>query len=387
MNETTRIVLEKYFGELGINFDDRFLRITHNRQRNTARSTAYVLNEGVIDSTLCFSLARFRRQRTVWITPNGWRTISQACSKLFLAECKVFGDEMRFRFALLEVNETTRKIEEIYANWHANIQSAFASLVPSMAPAAAANLAKISKEILLAVHCDLVQRKIFDWWRTMNKQMTPEELVIANKYEFNADVLAPPKKAKSSSMAAATAAEEEEDDFEQYDDQGDEEEDEEEEVDHSLPPPALFMSGPSNSLLNPTEIGEIFSMANGQPVSSAAVYDLLYFLEASAGVNVSYVMRFLSMVESMSEEVWIKLHENGDNLQEIYSELMAREGTKSTVDESCSLHERAVIYIFSRLQQICPDASQLTRMGSANEFWRQITQLPSSSVIENMKLF
>lgn len=360
MSAATVQILEALFArESTHRFEHRFLRATRNRKRNTARSTTHVLDAGRIDSPLCFSIAKFRKDRKFWITPNGWRTATFGNNLLFIAETKVSHttgsntrEEMTYRFTLMRDNETPKQ-----GQWNINLQNAFASLFQmDAALEQETNWNKVSKEVLLAVHCDLIQSSLLEFWEELKSRLSSADLELALQYECGG---APTKRAKpartlsSSSQSTVTTT-------------------------YTVPQIEL-----KHQLLTLTQLLEVFSAVSGRLVQSWEMADMLYLLEAGQGVQIELVLYFMELCDEITKLVYS--HAQHQPLLEVLVMLLGKPTIAvnsmawleyCAVQEPYTLRFRAVLLIFDRMQQMAAD---VTTQQSDAEFRKQIFRLPDSS--------
>lgn len=338
-------------------FEDRFLRATRNRKRNTARSTTHVLDLGVIDSPLCFSTAKFRKERKCWITPNGWRTATHASDLLFVGECQVRDGEMKYRFSVMR-----GLAAPVPGVWSANLQNAFTSLFEADATLESeTNWNKVSKEVLLAVHCDLVQNSLMGFWEACKLRLSKPELAVALGFERQSFVKRPklaPRPATATSAASLLA---------------------------------------SSQMLSPAQLVELFTLINhGCRVPEHAVTQLLYLLEAGNGAKIDLVLHFLALCEDAARIVFANQHQHSleDLLALMFGKpLDLRDGagqpvraatwlaefTRTQQQQPSSLEFRAVLLVFDRMRVLFQTRQALAQETELGGFLKRVLVLPDAS--------
>ncbi|KAH9257937.1 hypothetical protein BASA82_000576 [Batrachochytrium salamandrivorans] len=271
MDTCVRVVLERLFKPTGRLYTERFLRIANDTRSNAARSTAYVLSQGHIDSPKCFSYSKFKRAKSVWITPNGWKVATIACSIIFVGETKVINGRMQYRFAL-------GNLPSVVGEWSVNIQAAFAHLEPHLTERSRTTLSKLSKEIILGVHTDRVQALVRAQWHkgklAMSKDLQQAAMEMESRPQL--DDYDPDTSAVVVSKRAR------------------------------LTTTCVLVDPPSNPLgvLTVLELATVLSQVMARPLLPGVLESVLHLLEAGEGCTLDCLVRFLCQVEVCVRSVW-----------------------------------------------------------------------------------
>lgn len=245
LDKAIAAALAELFAPTGRRHADCRLCVAGDSRSSASRSSVYVLDEGVLDSPLCFSLSKFKRKQTTWITPNGWRVAAVSSSLVFVGETRVMEGEMRFRFAL----------EGAAGAWNSNLQAAFAALDAGLSERSRLTLSKLSKEMVMGVHASRVQLQLWAAWQALRRAMSPAELLLAERMEQQHRQSAPPQRAP-------------------------------------------------HGLLSPADLAAVLGAAERRPVPVQAVRDALALLDAGGGATVQYLLRFLEQVDQAAGAVW-----------------------------------------------------------------------------------
>lgn len=346
LDDTVRMTLEALFRLANKRHTACFLRIASNTKTSLARYTAYVLDEGVVDSSNCFSFSKFRSERTVWITPNGWRVATIACSLVFVGEAKVIHQRMQFRFGLAgSSGEITHRGE-----WHVNLQTAFAYLDPQFSDRNRATFAKLSKELIMAVHTTPVQAMLRAKWTELKLTMTNEELRMSHAYEDNPQLDEYPPPALTTTIITTTV-----------------ETMNEEEYDIAATHQVMEIDPPQDprGILTPLQLAMLMMMAKNRAFDTRVLKDILLLLEAGTGARMDYLLHFLGMIEREAELVWSR---GKYNVQTRWLEVSSKFAPSS-------LEFRAALFVFGCMVEVHPAWNV-----DFNEFYRNLTGgLPSSS--------
>lgn len=317
--------LERLFAEVGKRPWDCFLRITNSLNSQTARSTTYVLCEGVVDSPLCFQLSKYRTPPQVWITPNGWKTATVASSQLFTAEAKIVEGEMQYRFGLVHLEDGG---ESRLGEWQVKLQTAFACLDQYIADAVKPTLVKTSKETVIAVHTVKVQHALHAAWEAQKLEMTEQELLMCQMYENHATMHPMDECPKVTSSSSSPR---------------------------------------DDGILTPQEIGMMLSTVEDKEVSHSILMNILLLLEAGAGARMDYFLHFLQLIEACADRAW-------SHTSNVALQCLCQHETKA----QHTLAFRAFIFVFARLAEMDMQAGEIKMHTTSAEFCRRITELPRS---------
>ncbi|KAH9258038.1 hypothetical protein BASA81_003601 [Batrachochytrium salamandrivorans] len=336
-----RAILYRLFAQVGKHHMHCYLKVVGDTRSTAARSTVYVLDEGVVDSKRCFSLAKYRPTRSVWITPNGWKVAAVACGRVFVAETKVSEDRMLYRFSLATLEDT------VLGTWNYNLQSAFAYFDSHFSERSRLTLLKMSKETILGVHSERVQQMLKVSWEQLKLGMNTQQLTLARSLE------AVSRNCQAQSQQQPPLLPHEHAD-------------------------TLCPLQAAHGLLSAKEVAVILDKAsNSSSVSFQSLAEILFLLEAGYGVNLAYLVRFLRLIETSVAE----LLRNINQLQAYWNGVMAT--AASAMD---SLQCRAAVFVFWKAMKQCPTFTQLAREKDFHKFHRLIVGLPPVSGLSNLNI-
>ncbi|KAH9254222.1 hypothetical protein BASA81_007823 [Batrachochytrium salamandrivorans] len=316
LDGSIRAILLRLFAQVGKHHMERYLKVVGDTRSTAARSTVYVLDEGVIDSKKCFSLAKYRPTSSVWITPNGWKVAAVACGHVFVAETKVMEERMMYRFSLANLEDT------VPGEWNLNLQIAFAHFDSRFSERNRLTLLKLSKETILGVHSTRIQQMIRAAWEQLKLRMNTQQLALARSLEVVSGQRLRDRNA----------------------------------VRHGQMLPGL---------LTPKEVASVLVQVHyPKLVSMKHLGEVLYLLEAGQGVRMSHLLHFLRLIETSAVEF---LH-NVNQLQVYWSRVAAT----ASLD---SLQFRAIVFVFWKCTERCPTFVQLAGM-NPEQFHELIIGLP-----------
>lgn len=321
MSASIKRVLESLFQEIGKSPSERFLRIASNTKTSLARSTMYVLNEGVVDSSRSFSFSKHRSNKRTWITPNGWKAATIACFLVFIAEAKVINNHMQYRFSLVRP-EGNGDVE--IGEWHINVQAAFAYMEPHLSEQTKATMFKLSKEIVLGVHTDRIQDTLWQRWEELKRGMNAVDLLICCEYESNSQL---------DEYLSPVLPQQHDDRF--------------------------------NVVLSLEKIVSMFSLKSNMAVPLRQV---LMLLDAGLGVRIDYLLQFLRLIERCAEQVWRRCKQRHGTTLEGYWQMQLE------ADQN-SLEFKAALYVFGQMADLYPSLHCMET--DCKQFCRKVIGLPN----------
>lgn len=368
MQLSLRTTLQSFFAKLGKDYTKSFLRIASNNKSRTARSTTYVIEEGEINSPLCFSMSKYKADKTLWITPNGWKTATIACGSVFTCEARIRNERIEFRFA--RVNAEELAFEEEFGEWDENLAAAFGSLDYLFTREMQVNLSKISKHLILAVYCLGVQRMLLQSWDALKRGMSPTQLLAAKALEANprrcelpqrgdVELELPPTSLPAGLEVGATS--------------------------HGNKKLRLDAPQHGAGLMSRVQVLKFFRQVD-PTVKQQAVGELLRWLDAGRAVKLDLVVEFLRRVEDCVQDLW-KQMQFRIPLDVCYAKCLGAtagvspESYVSRFDCKFPAEVLACVFVFSKMTQAFPSTEAIYKERDCKEFLRKITQLPDLTAI------
>lgn len=331
LDSAIRATLDALFTRVGKRYHEHYLKVMGDSRSNAARATVYVLNEGVVDSPRCFSYSKYKHDRMIWITPNGWQTAAVACSLVLVGEAKVIDDRMQYRFSLAHADTHQLSLGQ----WHVNLQTAFMQLNPHFSERNRLTLHKLSKEVVLGVHTNRVQQMLRASWELKKLHMTPVELAQSRAMEAS-----PQLDEYDASTSAVPASKR-----------------------------GKFQETPRNphGLLTQQEVASVlFKAERSRQVLVQDLSDALFLLEAGLGVRMDYFVNFLCLVERSVAEFWAQPIE-------YWAKVVARQA------EMGDLELRAAVYVYWKAMDKYPTAKSLVRLKDFDHFRELVIGMPSAA--------
>ncbi|KAH9260635.1 hypothetical protein BASA81_001102 [Batrachochytrium salamandrivorans] len=331
LDSAIRAKLDSLFARVGKRYHEHYLKVMGDSRSNAARATVYVLNEGVVDSPRCFSYSKYKHDRMIWITPNGWQTAAVACSLVFVGEAKVIDDRLQYRFSLAHGNTNKLSIGQ----WHVNLQAAFMQLNSHFSERNRLTLHKLSKEVVLGVHTNRVQHMLRASWEVKKLHMTAIELTLCRAMEAK-----PQLDEYDAGTSAVTASKR-----------------------------SKFQETPRNphGLLTQQEVASVlFKAERSRQVSVQDLSDALFLLEAGLGVRMDYFVNFLHLVEHSVAEFWAE-------------PIVYWAGVVARQADMGNLELRAAMYVYWKAMDKYPTAKSLVRQKDFSHFRELVIGLPSAA--------
>ncbi|KAH9259017.1 hypothetical protein BASA81_002637 [Batrachochytrium salamandrivorans] len=373
MQLSLRTTLQSFFSKLGKDYTKSFLRIASNNKSRTARSTTYVIEEGEINSPLCFSMSKYKADKTLWITPNGWKTATIACGSVFTCEACIRNERIEFRFA--RVNSELAFVEE-FGEWDENLTLAFGSLEHLFSREMQVNLSKISKHLILAVYCIGVQRMLLQSWSALKRGLSPTQLIAAKAFEANPRRCELPQRGDAESKekilpsaSLPTGGEVETDG-----------------TTTKKKKPRLDLPQ-RTGLVSRVQVLNFFRKVDPS-VEQQAVGELLRWLDAGRAVKLDLVVEFLNRVEDCVQDLW-KQMQFRIPLDVCYAKCLGAtagvspESYVSRFDCEFPAEVLACVFVFSKMTQAFPSIEAIYKERDCKEFLRKITHLPDLAAVHS----